>query len=212
MVDYSIVGKRFGRLTVVGLDHFGKYHGTWWKCRCDCGKEKVVYRGGLTSGDTTSCGCYHREHLSEYGKTHGLTRHPLYSIWSGMVQRCTNPNAENYYRYGGRGIDIFEPWKKDFETFYNWAINNGYSTALSLDRINNNGNYEPCNCRWVTQKEQSNNTRRNHKVTYNDETHTIAEWSEMLGVNHETLRYRVLHDNMSDFKNYFTKTGEKKDV
>lgn len=208
MIDYSIVGKRFGRLTVIGLDHVGKHRGTWWKCRCDCGAETVAYRGCLTSGDTTSCGCYRREHLSEYGKTHGLTRHPLYSVWSGMVQRCTNPKAQNYRRYGGRGIDVCEAWKCSFESFYNWAIENGYSTGLSIDRINNSLLYAPDNCRWVTRTAQQNNTRRNHSVTYNNETHTLAEWSRMLGVNHETLRYRVLHNNMNDFKNYFTEDNK----
>lgn len=107
MIDYSIVGKRFGKLVVLDLDHVSKkHHGTWWRCRCDCGKEVVVYRGGLTSGDNISCGCYHKEHTHDFAKTHGMTGTPLYSTWSGMVQRCTNPHAQNFDRYGGRGITI----------------------------------------------------------------------------------------------------------
>ena len=110
MADYSIIGKRFGRLTVTGLDHIHN-HSTWWRCMCDCGNETVVYRGGLTSGDITSCGCYRKEHIREYGFRHGLTSDPLYIVWGGMIQRCTNENAANYERYGGRGIYVCEEWR-----------------------------------------------------------------------------------------------------
>lgn len=204
MIDYSIIGKRFGRLTVLSLDHISeKYRGSWWRCRCDCGNETVVYRGGLTSGDIISCGCYRKEHQSEYARTHGLTSHPLYSTWSGMIQRCTNPNAQNYERYGGRGVDVCEKWRTNFDSFYNWAMTHGYSEELTLDRQDNDLGYTPENCRWVDLCTQQNNTRRNHYVTYNDETRTIAEWSRLFGVNHETLRYRVDHGNMKDFENHF---------
>ena len=203
MIDYSIIGKRFGRLVVIDLDHVTPNHNTYWRCQCDCGNEAVVYRGGLTSGDTISCGCYHHEHQHEYGRKHGLTNHPLYIVWSGMVQRCTNPNSQNYYRYGDRGIWVCDEWRYDFESFYNWAIDNGYSPGLTLDREDNDDGYHPENCRWVSRRTQQNNTRRNHLVTYNGETHSIAEWSRILSVNHESLRYRVLHGNMRDFERYF---------
>ena len=202
MIDYSIIGKRFGRLVVVELDHVNKYNSTWWRCLCDCGNETVVYRGGLTSGDVTSCGCYRREHIHEYGRTHGLTRDPLYGVWSGMIQRCTNKNAQNYGRYGGRGIDVCDEWRTDFQQFYDWAVLSGYSEGLTIDRIDNELGYYPENCRWVTRQTQQNNTRNNHYVTFEGETHTIAEWSRLLGVNHETLRYRVNHNNMHDFERY----------
>lgn len=203
MIDQSIVGKRFGRLTVVSLDHISeKYRSSWWRCKCDCGNETIVYRGSLTSGDIVSCGCYRNEHKHEFGRTHGRTSHPLYSTWSGMVQRCTNSNAQNYGRYGGRGIDICDEWRTDFDAFYNWATSHGYSEELTLDRQDNDLGYTPENCRWVDRGTQQNNTRRNHYVTYNDKTHTIAEWSRLLGVNHETLRYRVSHGNMKDFEKY----------
>ncbi len=198
-VDYSIIGKRFGYLTVIGLDHI-KHHSTWWKCVCDCGKETVVYRGALTSGDIISCGCYHQEHNSEFSKKHGLSSHPLYKIWSGIVQRCTNKNAENYKRYGGRGITICDEWRNNFQSFYDWSLSNGYSKSLTIDRKNNEKGYSPDNCRWSTTMVQSNNTRRNHLFSYNGISHTIAEWSRLLGVNHETLRYRINHGNLKDFK------------
>lgn len=144
MIDYSIVGKRFGRLTVIELDHINERgRGTWWKCKCDCGNETVVYRGSLTSGDVISCGCYRNEHIHEYGRTHGLSNNPLYVIWSGMIQRCTNPNASNNYRYVGRGITVYGPWKEDFKSFYDWAVNTGYQKGLTLDRMNNDKGYSP---------------------------------------------------------------------
>ena len=203
MIDYSIIGKRFGRLVVIDLDHVTSNHNTYWRCQCDCGNETVVYRGCLASGDVISCGCYRYEHRHEYGRKHGLTGHPLYIVWSGMVQRCANPNSKNYYRYGGRGIRVCDEWRYNFESFYNWAIDNGYSPGLTLDREDNEDGYYPENCRWVSRRTQQNNTRRNHLVTYNGETHSIAEWSRILGVNHESLRYRILHDNMRDFEHHF---------
>ena len=205
MIDYSIIGKRFGNLTVISLDHITTNHNTYWLCRCNCGNEKVVYRGGLTSGDIISCGCYHKEHLNEYGKTHGLSHDKMYSKWSGIVQRCINPKAANYERYGGRGIDICDDWRNNPEHFIEWAYSNGYEDGLTLDRKNNNKGYYPDNCRWITPREQQSNTRRNHNITRKGITNSIAEWSKLTGVNHETLRYRVNHNNFDDIDEYLNK-------
>ena len=203
MIDYSIIGKRFGRLVVLDLDHVReKNRNSWWKCRCDCGREVVVYRGSLTSGDSISCGCYHREHVRDFPKTHGMSSTPLYSTWSGMVQRCTNPNAKNYERYGGRGVTVCSEWD-DFKNFHDWAVTHGYEQGLTIDRKDNDLGYSPDNCRWVDRITQQNNTRRNKLVTFNGETRSIAEWSRILGINHETLRYRVNRGNMNDFEQYF---------
>ena len=203
MIDYSIIGKRFGRLVVIDLDHVDeKNKSTWWRCRCDCGNEIISYRGGLTSGDITSCGCFRREHIHEYGRKHGLSRHPLYAVWAGMIQRCTNKNASNYERYGYRGITVCDEWQHNFKSFYDWAIKSGYESGSTLDRIDNDNGYYPENCRWVDRNIQQNNTRRNHIVTYEGETHSIAEWSRILKVNHETLRYRVNKGNMKDFREF----------
>lgn len=199
-MNESIIGERFGRLVVVGYHHSNKYKSTWWLCKCDCGNEKIVYRGSLTSGDIISCGCYREEHKNEYGKKHGLVKTPLYSVWSGMIQRCTNTKANNYGRYGKRGIKICSEWRSNFKAFYEWAMFNGYSAGLTIDRIDTNGDYEPSNCRWVDRKTQQNNRRNNHHFTYNGVTHTIAEWSKLLNVNPETLRYRVNHNNLIDFE------------
>lgn len=199
-IDYSIIGKQFGRLTVISLAYI-KDHSTWWNCKCDCGKEVIVYRGSLTSGDTISCGCYHKERNHEFGLKHGLTKHPLYHKWSGMIQRCTNPNSDNYSRYGGRGITVCDEWLNDFKSFYDWSIQNGYKDGLTIDRIDNEKGYAPDNCRWITKKEQYSNLRRNHNITYNGVTHTLSEWARVLNINRETLRYRVNHGNYKDFEN-----------
>jgi hypothetical protein len=200
MIDESIIGKRFGKLVVISFHHSNKYKMTYWLCKCDCGNEKVISRGGLTSGDNVSCGCYHKEHAHEYGKTHGLSRTKLYSVWSGMIQRCTNAKAQNYDRYGARGISVCDEWRNDFKSFYDWAIGSGYSYGLTIDRIDTNGNYEPSNCRWADRVTQQNNRRKNHNFTYCGVTHTVAEWSRILNVNHETLRYRIIHNNLKDFE------------
>lgn len=203
MIDYSIIGKRFGHLTVLSLDHITERHNTYWLCQCDCGNKTVVYRGGLTSGDTISCGCYHKEHNHEYGYKHGLTGTPLYTTWCGMNNRCRNENAANYERYGGRGISVCDEWKNDFITFHDWALSHGYEEGLSLDRINNDGNYEPSNCRWATREEQQNNRRNSHYFTYNNETHTIAEWGRILNIKDNLLNYRINKNNYMDFERYF---------
>ena len=198
MINYSIIGKRFGKLVVVELDHVN--NGTYWRCKCDCGREKIIRRGQLTSGDTISCGCYWEEKHGTFGLKHGMSKSKLYAVWSGMVQRCTNPKASNYYRYGGRGITICDEWRTNSKAFFDWAIANGYSEGLTIERVDNSGSYCPENCRWVGRVTQQNNTRRNHFVTWNGVTHSIAEWSRLLGINHATLRYRVNHGNMKDFE------------
>lgn len=199
-IDYSIIGKRFGRLVVIRLDYIDSAHYTHWICKCDCGNSVSIRRNQLTSGDNVSCGCYHREHNHEFGLKHGLTSNPLYKVWGGIKARCLNPKASNYERYGGRGITICDKWKDDFKAFYDWAISNGYKKGLSIDRIDNNGGYEPANCRWVDARTQQNNIRTNNIFTYKGITHTVTEWSRILRVNRETLRYRIKMRNLKDFE------------
>lgn len=115
----------------------------------------------------------------------------IYSIYKGMKDRCRYKTNDNYMRYGGRGIRVCEEWLSDFMSFYDWAINNGYKDGLTLDRIDSNGNYEPSNCRWLTYKEQANNTKRNNYITFNNETHTLTEWAEKLGLKRSTLTTRI---------------------
>lgn len=127
----------------------------------------------------------------ESHKTHGLRYTRLYNIWSNMKSRCNNPKHTYYKNYGGRGITICQEWQNDFQSFYNWAMANGYREKLTIDRIDTNGNYEPSNCQWASRKAQQNNRRYNHIITYNGESHSISEWSRITGINKGALYSRI---------------------
>lgn len=122
-------------------------------------------------------------------RTHGKQGTRLYRIWQGMKNRCYNKNDKRYQDWGGRGIAVCSEWKDKFMVFYNWAVSNGYDDNLTIDRIDNNKGYEPSNCRWITNKENSNNTRRNIYLTYN-KTQTLAQWADELHIPYQTLHYR----------------------
>jgi len=184
----DLTGKVFERLTVIReLDTTRS--GVRWECRCECGKVTKVLSNDLRSGKTLSCGCYK---IDIHRKIKGESIHSsrIYRIWEGMNQRCYNKNHTSYYNYGGRGISICNEWK-DSATFYDWAINNGYEDELTIDRIDNNGNYCPDNCRWITRKEQLNNKRTNKMITYNNKTQTISQWANELEINKNTIRKRI---------------------
>ena len=129
---------------------------------------------------------------SEHHKNwvHGKEPKRLYFAWSNMRRRCYQKQNEKYASYGGRGIKVCDEWLHSFPAFREWALANGYKDNLTLDRIDANGNYEPSNCRWETQKTQQNNRRNNHRIEYNGETHTLAEWSEITGIPHYTISRR----------------------
>lgn len=115
----------------------------------------------------------------------------LYTIWRDMKRRCNDPRRKEYGRYGGRGISVCNEWANDFQTFYNWALNNGYNDTLTIERNDVNGNYEPSNCKWATKAEQANNKRNNLTITYNGKTQTVAQWSKELNISQSTIRNRI---------------------
>jgi hypothetical protein len=190
----DLTGCKFGRLEVVKFAGLDKKHIALWVCQCDCGNQKVVRSDRLKSGKTRSCGCLQKELLSlsklnnEYNLTHGLSKTKLYRVWVGIKDRCFDEKRATYKNYGGRGITVCDEWRNDFKAFYDWAIANGYKEGLTIDRINNDGNYEPNNCRWATRIEQNNNTRRNRYITFNEETLTLTEWAKRLGVSYQRIQ------------------------
>ncbi len=161
-----------------------------WECACDCGGSKAVRGDHLKSGATQSCGCITKT-------ANGLRGSKLYTIWRGIKKRCFLHTNHNYKNYGERGITMCDEWRYDFLAFYNWAISNGYDEGLTIDRIDNDGNYEPSNCRWVTAKVNGNNRRTCHYVTYNGETHTISEWADLFGVETGVFYTRLYKLNFS---------------
>jgi hypothetical protein len=173
----KLENERFGKLTViyrVGEDDNVKY--SRWKCTCDCGEITFVKTSNLTKGITKSCGCWNKEIKPNF--KHGKANTRLHHIWDTMKQRCLNSNNKKYPNYGGRGILIYKEWINDFINFYDWAIDNGYEKTLTLDRIDVNGNYEPSNCRWVSQEIQQNNRRNNIIITINSITKTASQWEK----------------------------------
>ncbi len=187
-------GDKYGHWTVIGdaIREENGYHKKYL-CKCDCekGTERYVDCQNLKSGKSVSCGCIAIKVTRKHFYKHGESKTRLFHIWSNMKSRCYNQSDKRYKNWGGRGIKVCEEWKNSFETFANWAKENGYNDVLTIDRIDVNGNYEPSNCRWATSKEQANNRRNNHKVTYRGQTHNIAEWSEITGINRVVILSRL---------------------
>lgn len=186
----ELAGQKFGRLLVLYETGERKHHQVVWHCRCDCGNEVNVKGGSLTSGHTTSCGCYNRERVAEAHTTHNMTDHPTHHVWRAMLQRCENPSDKAYENYGGRGITVCAEWHSA-EKFINWALASGWEKGLSIDRIDNNGNYEPNNCHWVTSKENNRNRRNNHLIIFGGRMQFLTDWAEELGINECTLSSRI---------------------
>jgi hypothetical protein len=159
-----------------------------WLCRCSCGELKNIRGHDLVHQQAKSCGCLRRK--GKHRHTAGRKHSAEYTTWGGMIKRCTNPKAKSYERYGGRGISVCQRWRDSFVDFYE-DVGPKPSNEHSLERIDNNKNYEPENCRWATGSEQARNTRRNHTLTLSGVTRTLVEWSEITGLKSSTIRMRV---------------------
>lgn len=192
----DLTGKKFGMLTVIGLQDTNSRK-TYWACQCDCGNIKVVRSDSLQSGAIRSCGCMKKAqekiNLTKH-HSHKMSGTRIYHIWRGMKDRCYNVHSPSYYRWGGRGITICDEWKDNFSAFYSWAMENGYSENLTIDRIDNNGNYEPSNCRWATMEEQSRNRQSNVVIQIGNSKRTLKEWCEIFELEYGTILERY-HNN-----------------
>lgn len=183
----DLTGQRFGRLVVESFAYADKNRHSMWNCKCDCGVTKIVRTNELKEGKTKSCGCLYEEVNVKHRKRE--TR--IYRIWRGMVTRTENERNLRFCDYGGRGIQICDEWRKDFQKFYDWAMSNGYKENLTIDRVDNDKGYCPNNCRWVDRKTQSNNRRYNVRIKHREEEHTLSKWSEKLGIAEGTLWNRI---------------------
>ncbi len=158
----EMTGRRYGRLTVIERAENTPGGTARWRCKCDCGKETVVVGSYLRNGSIKSCGCYMRENNGRLSLKHGGYKTKLYHVWVQMRSRCRSPKDKNYPYYGGRGISVCDEWQ-DFRSFQEWALSNGYREGLTIDRIDNDGDYKPTNCRWVTMAVQAKNKRKINK-------------------------------------------------
>ena len=198
----DLTGMRFGRLSVLELSPDRTCGKATWICRCDCGNVTKVIGRNLTTGDTKSCGCYRRErdHGNENVKHGGSSKKErLYRIWRGMKQRCNNPNATGFSRYGGRGITVCDEWKNNYSAFREWALSHGYADDLTIDRIDNDKDYFPDNCQWATKAQQVRNRAPYTQPNYNRKlysikgiTRTAQEWSEEIGISQNAFYKRIL--------------------
>lgn len=190
----DICGNRYGQLTVLEYVPSEK-PGSYYKCICDCGNVIIAAAGNLKRGNTKTCGDRKIHHAKNY--YHGLSNSRIFKCWAAMISRCCSSSDKRYKNYGQRGIKVCDEWKgkTGFMAFYTWAIENGYQEDLTIDRIDVNGNYEPGNCRWITNKEQQNNRRDTVYLEHDGEKHSLAEWCEIYN-----LPYRLVHKRYSYYK------------
>lgn len=187
------IGAIFARLTVVGFAGRDRHNHPRWVCKCECGGDLIASAYSIRRGLTKSCGCLKRERTAAMGRanrTHGMRRSPEWDVWSSMRNRCLNPRAQAYALYGGRGIKVCDRWKESFEAFLA-DMGPRPSPDHSLDRIDNDGDYEPGNCRWACRLTQGNNRRTSRYLTHGGRTQTLMEWSRETGLGYSTIRERL---------------------
>lgn len=184
-------GKKFGSLFVVKMSDKRYGRGLVYECLCDCGTMCLVPGVHLRCGQKTHCGCLTSAIRIKNNTTHGMSKTRVYKIWCEMIARCENTNNDRYHDYGGRGITVCERWRSKFENFYE-DMGEPPTTEHSIDRYpDNNGNYEPGNCRWATRKEQCRNRRSNVHLTIEGETKILVEWLELTGMDRRVVEARL---------------------
>lgn len=194
----DLTGRKFGRLTVLGLQGRNKHGQLMWKCKCDCGNEVVLRGYSIRYHHVSSCGCKRKEVAKEKAYKHGGCGDRLYRIWGDMKSRTVQKSGKDWRNYTSRGITVCNDWKRDYLVFKKWALDNGYNDDLTIDRIDVNKGYTPENCRWVTPKQQANNRRTNVYITYNGMTKTLSEWSDYTGLSYSCLSDRRLRGYTAD--------------
>lgn len=189
LTGVALTGERHGMLMALAFSHKNR-NGTYWLFRCDCGVEKPIRAADVRRSKQTSCGCVHTTHGASRGTTTGGKVSPEYMSWRAMLARCNNPKAAGYENYGGRGIKVCDRWANDFAAF---LADMGERPSLdhSLDKIDNDGDYKPVNCRWATTLEQNQKKRSLVMMTIDGETLCLAEWARRSGIPEATLRARV---------------------
>lgn len=188
------IGARYGRLVVLSEIGTVRDREVVVRVRCDCGNERDILRASLRRGSSTSCGCFGTEQRTKAATTHGESQTSLYKVWHMIRLRCNDATHPSYHKYGGRGVQMHADWTEDYPAFataIRTQIGPRPSKRHSLDRIDNDGHYEPGNLRWATPSEQGRNTRHNHLLTYSGRTMSVAAWAEAMGMPHGTLHQRI---------------------
>ena len=201
----DLTGKRFGMLTVLGIDDRGTRK-TYWMCQCDCGNVKSVRSDSLQNGAIKSCGCLKKKQDAmnlTSNHSHKMSGTRLFGEWQGMKGRCFNKNNARFARYGGRGITVCDEWRDDFSAFARWAVENGYDDKLTLDRIDNDKSYSPENCRWADARTQSRNRSTNVSVTIGNSTRTLTEWCEIFHLDPHTVFARYMRNGDCGLEHLF---------
>lgn len=203
MPSYNVIGRKFGKLTVVERLPKNSHGEAVWRCICDCGNEHMATSHNLIYGVSKQCKECKIAQIAQSNTKHNCKPKRLHEIWTNMKTRCHNPNYELYNRYGGRGITICDEWEKSFNEFRDWALKSGYADDLTLDRIDNDGNYCPENCKWSTRTEQANNRHTNRILVLDGIKDTMANWSRKTGIPYWLIQDR-LYSGWSDEKTLLT--------
>lgn len=191
MKKLDLIGQRFGRLVVVSeagtrRNKTGHTYRTW-NCLCDCGNYKAFTTGILRAGNAISCGCYKKEYVARKSTKHGRCHTRLYRIFSQMKDRCYNSKAWAYQFYGAKGVKIYKEWLDNFDTFFDWAMANGYQDHLTIERKDVNGDYSPDNCTWIPRAEQVKNRTMTHFVTYQGQKMPLTDLGKLVGIDRHTI-------------------------